>query len=42
MSRPMPSPLFADMGAHQPYLLAPEGDIQLDFLDGHHDSLTGW
>ncbi|MFD4723390.1 helix-turn-helix domain-containing protein [Streptomyces sp. NPDC058423] len=34
--------LLADMGAHQPYLLTPEGDIQLDRLDGHHDRLTGW
>ncbi|MFJ3706539.1 MULTISPECIES: hypothetical protein [Streptomyces] len=34
--------LLADMGAHQPYLLTLEGDIQLDRLDGHDDSLTGW
>ncbi|MFF2964576.1 hypothetical protein ACFVT1_38145 [Streptomyces sp. NPDC057963] len=34
--------LLADMGAHQPYLLTPEGDIQLDRPDGHHDSLTDW
>ncbi|MGW6202561.1 hypothetical protein ACWF9B_02735 [Streptomyces sp. NPDC055089] len=34
--------LLADMGAHQPYLLTPEGDIQLGRRDGHHDTPTGW
>ncbi|CAH9420201.1 hypothetical protein SGL43_07259 [Streptomyces globisporus] len=34
--------LLADMGAHQPYLLTPDGDIQLGRLDGHHDTPTGW
>lgn len=37
------SDLLADMGAHQPYLLTPEGDILTDRLNNelrHH--LTGW
>ncbi|NSL43656.1 helix-turn-helix domain-containing protein [Streptomyces sp. 8P21H-1] len=37
------SDLLADMGAHQPYVLTPEGDILTDRLnDGFRHQLTGW
>lgn len=37
------SDLLADMGAHQPYVLTPEGDILTDRLSvGFRQQLTGW
>ncbi|MFJ9627414.1 helix-turn-helix domain-containing protein [Streptomyces sp. NPDC101175] len=37
------SDLLADMGAHQPHVLTPEGDIRTDRLnDGFRHQLTGW
>ena len=35
--------LLADMGAHQPYVLTPVGDIQIDRLNSdYRRQLTGW
>ncbi|MFF4323304.1 hypothetical protein [Streptomyces sp. NPDC001568] len=35
--------LLADMGAHQPHVLTPEGDIRVDRIDGpDRSALTGW
>ncbi|MFF8513362.1 helix-turn-helix domain-containing protein [Streptomyces sp. NPDC015492] len=34
--------LLADMGTHQPHLLAPDGDIRLDRLGDYRQTLTGW
>lgn len=37
------SDLLADMGAHQPHLLAPEGNIELALLSSSwRAKLTGW
>jgi hypothetical protein len=37
------SDLLADMGAHQPHVLTPDGDILTDRLDpGFRSALTGW
>ncbi|MFE3637487.1 hypothetical protein [Streptomyces sp. NPDC059168] len=37
------SDLLADMGAHQPHVLTPEGDILVDRLStDFRQSLTGW
>ncbi|WP_329240454.1 hypothetical protein OG223_53810 [Streptomyces sp. NBC_01478] len=35
--------LLADMGAHQPYVLTPDGDIQIARLNAdYRQQLTGW
>ncbi|MFI7414053.1 hypothetical protein ACIBU0_35945 [Streptomyces sp. NPDC049627] len=35
--------LLADMGAHQPYVLTSDGDIQIDRLNSdYRQQLTGW
>ncbi|MEV0226769.1 ATP-binding protein [Streptomyces sp. NPDC050704] len=35
--------LLADMGTHQPYVLTPDGDIQIDRLNtDYRQQLTGW
>ncbi|MFE3143364.1 hypothetical protein [Streptomyces scopuliridis] len=36
------SDLLADMGAHQPHVLTPEGDILIDRLGDFRSDLTGW
>ncbi|MFE6838589.1 hypothetical protein ACFVFI_27585 [Streptomyces sp. NPDC057705] len=36
------SDLLADMGAHQPHVLTPDGDIRLDRLEDYRSTLTGW
>ncbi|MFB8000476.1 hypothetical protein ACFC4G_48055 [Streptomyces sp. NPDC056002] len=43
MACALASDLLADMGAHQPHILTPEGDILTDRLnDGFRHQLTGW